>query len=293
MNERLAILAALFGLGCSSGSGALVVTVSGEQAAAEGWPFVADGVTVAHVDGWSIDVDRALVAVADLTLESADGESVALGLEPSIVALHGGTIEIGRFDAIPARRWDRVGYRMPIATAGMRLVGGATEAEAAAMTAEGLSFLLDGTAHHPGRADVALHIGVPFAVALHHCQSGDDGTDGVVIAAGGATTGELTFHLDHFFLESLVSEEPVMRFEAWAAAAGSDGVVTIDDLATQSLSDLRDTTGMPLMNEAGEPVIYDPGAARLPRADLREYVLEGAATLGHWQGEGHCEYQRE
>ena len=95
---------------------------------------------------------------------------------------------------------------------------------------------------------------------------------------------ELTFHLDHVFFDSLGDREPVMRFDAWAAAAGDDARVTLEDLAAQPLADLRGVDGEPL------GVAYDPGPTPLPSSDLRAFVIASITTVGHLDGEGHCAY---
>jgi hypothetical protein len=213
-------------------------------------------------------------------------------MEPAIVGLHGGTIEVDRFAAIPSRRWDRVGYRLAPATAGARRIGAVSEADAASMIAERASLVLDGTASHPRHGDYELHVAIPFAIAQSRCVAGD-GTDGIVVTNGGVATGQMTFHLDHLFFDSYGSAAPSMRFEAWAATADASRRITIDGLAAQSLADMRGIDDMPLRDEGGALLAYDPGALRLPSLDLREYVLAAATTIGHWQGEGHCDYARE
>lgn len=117
-----------------------------------------------------------------------------------------------------------------------------------------------------------------------------DMTTGLVITPNGMNDLQLTFHLDHVFFDSIVNPEPDIRFEAYAGAAGSDFIVTFDELASQSLADLHDIDGTPLMNEHGAQIVYDPGSTPLASQDLRSFVYHQATTVGHFNGEGHCTY---
>ncbi len=277
---------------CGSASGTLAVAASGEQAAVEGWPFEADGEVVAMDDGWSIEMERVLVSVDELTLAGADGERAAVTLEPVVFDLHDGPTEIARFDAVPARRWERLDYRVSPPRAGARASGSVTDADVAHMIASGISMLLEARATHPEHGAFEISLGVPITISNERCEK-EDGTDGVVVPASGVAQIELTFHLDHVFFDSYGEREPALRFEAWAAAAGDDRVVTLEDLASQPLADLRGLDGAPLRDPTGTPLAYDPGPSPLSSPDLRSFVLAAIATTGHLDGEGHCAYRVE
>lgn len=89
------------------------------------------------------------------------------------------------------------------------------------------------------------------------------------VAADGLGTVEITIHADHLFYDSLVSEEPALRFDAIAAAdADADGTITRDELAATDIG------------------AYDPG--NLPIDDLWSFLSAQAATTAHVDGEGHC-----
>lgn len=80
---------------------------------------------------------------------------------------------------------------------------------------------------------------------------------------------QITVHADHLFYDSLVSEEPTLRFDPIAAAdADGDGQVTMDELAITDIG------------------AYDPG--NLPIDDLWSFLAAQAQTMGHVDGEGHC-----
>lgn len=264
-------------------TGTVAVTLGGEQAAEEGWPFTADGETIAFEDGWSMEIDRVVVSVASLTIRGGDGEALELDVDPVVAELSGGPVEAWRFEGVPARRWEELAWRIAPPTAASRALGGVRDADVSRMISEGLGILLEGRASHPIHGSVEVSVGAPLAVENERCEQAD-GTRGIVVPASGVADTELTFHLDHVFFDSLGAREPVMRFEAWAAAAGDDGRVTLDDLAGQALADLRGVDGEPL------GVAYDPGPEPLPSSDLRAFVITSMTTVGHLDGEGHCAY---
>jgi hypothetical protein len=80
---------------------------------------------------------------------------------------------------------------------------------------------------------------------------------------------QITVHADHLFYDSLVSEEPALRFDPIAAAdTDDDGVVTMAELAATDIG------------------AYDPG--NLAIDDLWSFLAAQAQTMGHVDGEGHC-----
>ena len=263
-------------------AGVVEVSLGGEQAAEQGWPFEADGETIGFEDGWSMEVDRVVVSVTAFSLRGGDGEALELDVDPVVADLSGGPVQAWRFEGVPARRWEDVAWRIAPPTAAARVIGGARAEDVSRMVAEGLGMLFEGRATHPTHGTVEVSVGVPLAVDNQRCEQGD-GTRGIVVPASGVAETELTFHLDHLFFDSLGEREAVMRFEAWAAAA-EDGRVTLDDLASQSLADLRRVGGEPL------GVAYDPGPSALPSGDLRAFVVAATTTVGHLDGEGHCAY---
>jgi hypothetical protein len=168
-------------------------------------------------------------------------------------------------------------------------VGTVTDAQITTMMAGGISYWLHGTAHHPMHHDVVLDLQIPMHTRMTACTNAMDMTDGLVVTPNGMADYQVTFHLDHVFFDSIVAPEPDLRFEAYAAAAGADFVVTFDDLASQPLADLHDIDGSPLM-EGGAQIVYDPGSTPLATQDLRSFVYHQATTVGHFNGEGHCTY---
>lgn len=81
---------------------------------------------------------------------------------------------------------------------------------------------------------------------------------------------QVTVHADHLFYDSLVSEEPELRFDALAAAdTNGDYEITADELAATDVGS------------------YDVGNEDID--DLWGFLVAHARTLGHVDGEGHCD----
>lgn len=90
---------------------------------------------------------------------------------------------------------------------------------------------------------------------------------------------QATIHSDHLFYDSATSEEPDVRFQLIADAdANTDGVITLEELAA------KDITG---------EALYQTGSLTGPDGlavtNLRQYITLQQTTVGHINGEGHCE----
>jgi hypothetical protein len=276
------------GTGCAGGTGTLVVEASGEEAATMGYPAG----DIAFADGWSLTFEHIFVSVEGLTLAQG-AQRPALEAESTVIDLTAGDQLVWTLPGLPAQRWSDVGYVIATPAASSRRLGAVSEADVQAMVAAGVSFRMLGAATHPTHGRFELDLSLPLRVRMSGCVSGRDGTDGIVIPASGTHTTQLTLHLDHLFFDSARAEEPSLRFDAWAAAAGADRVVTLEDLGGQSLADLRGLDGMPLVDEGGAPIVYEPPSTGLPEPTLRAFVRAEALTIGHFEGEGHCDYEEE
>jgi len=282
----LTVLIAIAGCAAQTGSGTLDVAASGEAAAVDGYP---SSTGVAFADGWTMRWDFVLISIADFYVAHA-GARTMLEAEPTVVNLHDAVLQnVWSFPALAARRDEDVGYQIVPPIASARRVGTVTDAQIATMMAGGIAYWLHGTAHHPAHHDVVLDLQIPMHTSMTACTNAMDMTDGLVVAPSGTTDVQVTFHLDHVFFDSIVVAEPSLRFEAYAAAAGSDFVVTFDELASQPLANLHDIDGSPLMDGSAQ-LFYDPGSTPLARQDLRSFVYHQATTVGHFNGEGHCTY---
>ena len=279
----------MFGCGSDGATGSVRVAIDGEDGAVVGYPNGSGDDVIAFADGWSLTFDHVFVSVLNFRLQASDGDDAMLSTDQVVVDLHSGVASAYEFDGVPARRWDRVSYDIAPVTADTRAVG-VDAADKERMVAGGYSMLLEGTATNGGRS-IAFSFGIPLTVGNSECIDATDETEGMVVTENGTSEASLTIHLDHLFFDSYATEEPDMRFEAIAAVA-EEGMITLPMLADQSITDVRDAEGEPLMDGA-EAVTYDPGPLPIEGSTLRDYVFVAASTVGHFQGEGHCEYDLE
>jgi hypothetical protein len=277
---------ALLCVACGGEVGTVQIEASGEEAAVSGFP-VEDG--PAFVDGWSLTFDTLVVSLTGIELRGADGEVAPVDVEPVLVDLSAGDRALWTLEGVPARRWEDVRYELAPATAASVDAGPVDAAVRQRMVDEGLSVYLEATAERAGETRT-LAWGFALDVLNRGCVAGD-GTDGIVVPAGGVAQGQMTLHWDHLFFDSLRLDDAEMRFDAMAAVAEPDGSIPLENLRMQRLADLRDADGEPLLDEAGAPLVYDPGSTPLEEPTLFHMVRVAATTIGHWNGEGHCDYE--
>lgn len=287
----IACVALACGDGTSS-AGEVRVDLSGEEAAVVGYPVGTGADEIAFEDGFAMQFDKVLVAFERFELAGADGASADLDADPIIADLSRGNPEGWVFEGVRSRRWEDVRYVYAAPTMESRNVNGVAEADLIEMVDNGYSIWIAGTAND-GAESFDFDLRLPLRVSNEGCLNGVDETDGLVVPNNGVVNAEVTVHLDHFFFDTYASDDALLRFEPWAAVAGDDGTITLDDLAGQSLSDLRDRNGDPIVDGEGLPVIYDPGPLDIAGANLRDYVMAAATTTGHFNGEGHCDYITE
>lgn len=95
----------------------------------------------------------------------------------------------------------------------------------------------------------------------------------LTIAAGGSDASQLTVHGDHLFYDGLANDDAEVRGEAIRAAdADANGEVTLAELAAVDVAGLGYQVG--------------PYA---DVTDLAAFVTFLTRTLGHIDGEGHCQ----
>jgi hypothetical protein len=282
-------------LGCgdsTSSDGEVRVDLSGEEAAVVGYPVGTGEDQIAFEDGFTMQFDKVLVAFERFELNGADGAGANLDADPIIADLSRGDPRGWEFDGVPSRRWEEVRYVYAAPTMESRSVNEVAEADLVEMVENGYSMWIAGTAND-GAESFDFDLRLPLRVSNEGCLNGVDDTDGLVVPNNGVVNAEVTVHLDHFFFDTYANDDALLRFEPWAAVAGQDGIVTLDDLAAQSLSDLRDRNGDPIVDDGGLPVVYDPGPLEIADSNLRDYVIAAATTTGHFNGEGHCDYVTE
>jgi hypothetical protein len=269
-------------------TGSVEVRISGQAFAKQGWPITIDGETLEFEDGWSVRFEHVIASVSAFRLGDEGREVIARNPPGFVVDLQKGDFVLWNLADVPAQRFRDVGYQFTSPAADAVSMGSVPEALIEAMRSEGYALFIQGTGEKQGRS-VTFQFGIPGEVTTSACLNGHDETDGVIVGEGRTARAEITLHMDHLFWDDHDAEEPRLLFGPLAYAAGDDDLVTLDELAAQRLTDLHDADGAPLTDADDNPIVYVP-RVELPDNNLREYLIDTALTLGHFNGEGHCAY---
>jgi hypothetical protein len=279
----------------AEGPGGLTFRVSGEDAAKQGFPVEAgndhdhdhgDDDTLEFVDDWTLEYGAYVMSLGNLTLASSEGETAFADDRIFVVDLHKGDPQLASFEELESQRWDRFSFDIAAPPSNAVNVN-ADPAIVAQMQANGWNYWVEGTATKGDRT-VTFAWGLANQTANEDCTNGRDNTQGLVVEAVKTTEQELTVHVEHMFWTTLGTELNEMRFDAIAAVADDDGIVTWEALADQMLSDLKDEHGEPLTDEHGNLLVYDPGATVLERNDLQHFIRALVAGQVHLNGSGLC-----
>lgn len=278
-----ALLALATALGCGSDSagtspGTVSVSIWGEDYIADRIPPVM-GAEAGIEDGWTVRYTRFLVNLGDFTVAAADGTAGGALAPMRVYDLKttAAPFVVGRITAVPSRRMDRVSYRIASATAASTL-GNATAADLTLMQTGGYGIYVEGEGTRMGTT-VRFRWGFTQGITYSPCANADDSL-GLAVPSGGNVDAQITLHGDHFFYDDLQSESARLRFQAIADAdvapiGNGDGTVTLEELARVELTTLPSTQ-------------YGGGDMGRVRT-LRDFVTAISATVGHFNGEGHCQ----
>ncbi len=256
LSASLVALGSLCGACADDGPATLRIAAHGEE-------FVEDRIPAeVLVDGWEIAFTRFVVAFAEV---DADGEALEGTFVVDLAQGSSGTgHELGML-TLPAGGRPTIGYRIAPLVDGA-LVDGA-EADVAMLVDEQASMWVEGHGTKDGRT---VRFAWPFdtEVTYARCQSSTE------LAGGETRSSMLTIHADHLFYDDLESEEPNVAFDIVASAdVNGDDEVSVPELWE------RDITG---------ETRYQVGS-RDDILDLWTYMEALATTVGHIDGEGHCE----
>lgn len=240
---------------CSAeGIGQLDVRIYGEAFIEEGIP------AEAFVDGWAVDFTKFVIAVDHVgTAQAIDPTRRAFELT---VASDGEGQEVGPVESTEGEQ--HLQYRVGPGPAAEG--GNAATVDAAALATADASVWVEGTATKDTQT---ISFSWTFATdtTYSECEVAEP------VPADGSATTTLTIHADHLFYDDLESPEPNVAFDLIAASdADGDGEVTAEELKARDIS--------------GE-ARYQVGSRDV--TNLWDFIDAQTATLGHIDGEGHCE----
>jgi hypothetical protein len=250
------MVAVLAMTGCA-GSGTWAVETWGEE-------YIEEAIPAADVaDGYEIVFDQFLVSLGDVTLVDGNGEAAAAIDGQQIFDLtQVGPHPVGDADAT-ATHYDRVD--MVIAPAIAAAAGNVGEDDLARMNNAGLSVAAQGTASLG--AD-SFTFAWDFDTETHYVCEPD-----LTLPEGGEGSTQLTIHGDHLFYDDLYDPDAAVTFTEIAAAdADGDGDVTRTELEAVDVA--QTGYGVGPYSEV---------------TDLWAFVEHLTRTLGHIDGEGHCQ----
>jgi hypothetical protein len=282
MKERVTLLLMLLASACSNvdaGSEGRVIV------RANGGVETRDGIAKERfADGYSVRYEHAVLSVSSFHLRTGDGDDAAVVATPTIVDLVPSSVEVFAFDGVPSQRWDEVGFQSHAVQPGARNVNAPAEL-VQRMQERGYSFLQTGTLTAPDGTVIPFELGHPIDIDYFTCTAGD-GTYGIVVPVNGTQEAEITWHVTHLWFDSF-AEDSAFRAEAIAAVYDGRSPVTIEQLASQPLGNLRDRMSKPLRDSGGNPVIYIP--PQEPGVNtLRDFTAR--ARFGHFNGlNGSCQ----
>lgn len=271
----------LVGAACDNvATGDVKVSLSGGDGTQRGLP------DTLFQDGWSVQFTRYLVSLGDFTLTSASGE-VRTSARHVLVDVQKGDVPLVELTGLPAGRWD-VGFRVGPPRDGTELPDGEVSQEDLAMMRErGFSYFVEGRAVKAGVGVLTFRMGFPVDARMRDCINGVDGTQGIIVPESSVAEAEVTIHAEHMFYDRLGTHRGVrLRFDAIAATASAQGIITPEGLATQQLTDLRGRDGLELKDAQGQPVVYLPGAYEV--RTLQEFITQSIVDQAHLNGGGVC-----
>jgi hypothetical protein len=287
-------VAALLSTACTgedtAGTGTLTLIASGGEGVREGFPHVEGTFTWRFLDEWTVTFDRFIVTLGEVEVrDPLDDRLMAQAAGPftvDLAAAPDAQVELVRLAGVPAVRGDfGISLLRADPSAG---TGNVRPEDLARLGAERPTMWISGSAVR-GSEVVPFDLVFDRPAAFTRCANGLDNTRGVAVPRESEQTTLISFHVLHLFQDSLtIAEEGGLFFDALAAVAGDDGVVTRAGLQGQSITRPLDAAGEPLRFN-GRPFAYDDGGLLAPADyNLWAYLELAARNTLHFNGLGLC-----
>jgi hypothetical protein len=287
-------LALLAGCGATSETGAVQVFVEPEDTIPEGLEPGDGEENIA--DGWKVTYERFLVTIGNVrAARSAAQEKLS---DPAVFVLDlknapaGGYI-ITEFKDASAVRWDRFGFDLPNAKAGVKTLAPTADADddvelmvdnGYSLYVEGFVEKADGESCPPGgtcvpATKVSFAWGLQAGTSFDDCAT-EDGLVGFAIPASGTVQVKPTIHGDHWFFSNITAgAEITKRYAQYIADSDLDGnrEVTLDELRQVDAAAVFPSPKYNLSGAIGGSI-----------TTAYDYVMAQSRTLGDFQGDGEC-----
>lgn len=281
-----------------AGTGTVSLTMNGGASVREGFPHKEGEQTNAFVDGWTATFSAYIVAIGDVNLtDPRDNKVVAEWKGPLIVNMKSQDVNDGApataklvdLSEVPAKRLN-LGFSILTAQAGMQARGVGQE-DLDDMIKNKWSVLFVGEAKK-GEETVKFRLGLSMPTQYTQCTNGKDSTLGIAVESNKTTGSFIFLHGIHVFWDSLGSTSARLRFDAYAAVAGDDKVVTSDELKTQDLTALKDAKGDILKDKDGNQIYYDDSGLLPPGSlTLYDFLKFNVRDSIHFNGLGLCQFK--
>ncbi|WP_437525480.1 hypothetical protein WME79_38640 [Sorangium sp. So ce726] len=278
--------------GATSETGAVQIFVEPEDTIPEGLEPGTGEENIA--DGWKVTYERFLVTIGNVRAARSDAEETLGDASVFVLDLKNAPATryvIADFQDVSAVRWDRFGFDLPNATAGVKTLPPTTATDVDLMVEGGYSLFFEGSIEKedgescppPGdacvpAARVRFSWGLSAGTSFDDCAT-EDGLNGFSVPTSGTVAVKPTIHGDHWFFDNITAGvELTKRYAQYIADSDldGDGETTIDELKQVNAADVFGDE----YNLAG--------ASGGPIETAYDYVVAQARTLGDFQGDGEC-----
>ena len=231
-----------------------------------GESFIESGIPEEELaDGWSITFDRFLINLGQISV-AIEGEPAPLSDKTMRIwdLVKTGPHKI-LSEEVPVGEYTHSAYRISPASEKSKN-GNAEQVDADEMISGGYAVFVEGSATKDDET-ITFSWGFDKDTVYDPCHSKGH------LTADKKGSVQITIHGDHLFYDDAVSEEPSLRFEDIALAdENEDGEVTLDELADLDITPLEHY-----------------GVGSLDIDNMKDYIAHMTGTLGHIDGEGHCD----
>ena len=250
-------------------SGCLAKEATGEwSVAVYGEEFIEEGINSDFfADDWAVEFDKFLMVVGQVGTGFGDRERILVEefqvFDLSIPSGGSGY----QLATVEARAGAFSSVTFEVAGQSDATAANAASADVEMMNQNGYAIYVSGTAVL-GAATKTFQLGFTDSTKYADCHGTTE------LEPDGEATTELTIHADHLFYDDYTANDPGLAFDVFAGAddnGDGDGVITWEEM------EAVDITGLDGYESEGKA------------ADLRAYVELLASSLGHVDGEPHCE----